>query len=142
MYKKLFALFMILSVAVLFTGCSNSNSYDKVPRPKITTDRPDGDYSGSTAKISFTDDNGDPMDVVVDTEKGWVITVSVNGKTATITAEENQTKKYLDFDPKGNGIYTVTADLSKTGSHSLNDVDIDIIKFVYVYNDMTYTYKK
>lgn len=142
MYKKLFALFMILSVAVLFTGCSNSNSYDKVPRPTVTWDRPDGDFSGRTARISFTDKNDNPMDVIVDTEKGWEIAVSLNGKTKIITAEENNREEYLTIVGPKNGDYTVSVSSSKAGSHSLNDVDIDIRKFVYIYNGMTYTYSK
>ncbi len=140
MYKKLFALLMVLSVAVLFTGCSNSNSYDKVPRPEVIIDRPDGDFSGSTATIRFEDKNGNPMEVFVYTDEGWEIAVSVNGITKIITAEENKTEKYLSINPDEMGGYTVKADLSKTGSHSLNDSEIEIRKFVYVYNDMTFVY--
>lgn len=142
MFKKLFALLMVLSVAVLFTGCSNSNSYDKVPRPEVVIERPDGDFSGRKAYIAFEDKNHNPMDVVVDIKKGWEIAVSLNGKTKVITAEENQTEKYLDITLKTDGVYEVSAVSSKAGSHSLNDVEIEIRKFVYVYNDMTYTYTK
>lgn len=148
MYKKLFALFMILSVAVLFTGCSNSNSYDKVPRPIPRFMAMAGD-DGTVARIVFVDENGDNFneayDVKVVEDKKWIIDVYLNGdsKPKSITAEANNAREaekkkvWLDFNKIDCRTYDVFA-VDK--SRSIYETDkIVIRKFAYKVNDTEYT---
>ena len=139
MYKKLFALFMILSVAVLFTGCSNSNSYD------ANTAYPAIDWiSGSEAHISFNYGDGKPMDVKlvdVDLDEGWEIVISDDTKTGTLKPEDNNDYKYIEFEKdEVSNCYIVTA-TPRAKAHIQGEPKVTIKRFTYTVNGMPYTYE-
>ena len=147
MFKKLFALLMVLSVAVLFTGCSNSNSYDNVPRP-IPYFIPMDGGDGTFAVIGFKDEKGADIDsnlykVEIIKDRKWKVDVYLNGSTQpiSVTAADNENRKkegkvYLDFKANGDNTYDVSVN---DKSHSIYEADKIIIeKFAYTIDGMEY----
>lgn len=146
MYKKLFALFMILSVAVLFTGCSNSNSFDGVKRVVINDECISGkDYS---ATVELRDNESNLLNAEVITCRDWKIIVTSKKNpdlSVTFTAADNNTNDYLNIKNVEPGKCEVTLTAkgeAKVGLHTYEDVKVDIVEFRYTINGIEYSFPR